>query len=59
MEILFSNNNNQVFYNNILNLLYVYRKNRLITTYTTKNKTINQITEQAKNLFIALKKLDI
>lgn len=59
MEILFSNNNNQVFYNNILNLLYVYRKNRLITTYTTKNKTIDQITEQAKNLFIALKKLDI
>ena len=47
MEILFSNNNNQVFYNNILNLLYVYRKNRLITTYTTKNKTIDQITEQA------------
>lgn len=59
MEILFSNNNNQVFYNNILNLLYVYRKNRLITTYTTKNKTMDQITEQAKNLFIALKKLDI
>lgn len=59
MEILFSNNNNQIFYNNILNLLYVYRKNRLITTYTTKNKTIDQITEQAKNLFIALKKLDI
>ena len=59
MEILFSNNNNQIFYNNILNLLYVYRKNRLITTYTTKNKTIDQITEQAKNLFTALKKLDI
>lgn len=59
MEILFSNNNNQIFYNNILNLLYVYRKNRLITTYTTKNKTIDQITEQAKNLFVALKKLDI
>lgn len=59
MEILFSNNNNQIFYNNILNLLYVYRKNRLITTYTTKNKTIDQITEQAKKLFTALKKLDI
>lgn len=58
MELLFYNKNNQVYYHNFLELLYVYRKGRLVATYDTINKSFEQVLEKAENVFEIIKNLD-
>lgn len=58
MELLFGNENNKVYYHNFLELLYIYRKNRLVATIDTINKGKEEVNKMASNYFESLKKLD-
>ena len=49
MELLFGNENNKVYYHNFLELLYIYRKNRLVATIDTINKGKEEVNKMASN----------
>lgn len=58
-EILHADNNNTITYNSLFRLLYVYRKNKLITVYQCNNKSMDEIINNSSYIFQQLKKLDL